>query len=887
MKCLALASLAVTFTATASLRGSTGQASELAFPQGTLALSPSRQAIAISASHILVGLPGASYRATSTGPVLGGAGEVHVFSTVTGQFLRRLRPAAPAAGAAFGSVVAVQGSRAFIVERNNTVCALDINTGKTRWTTVPADDNSTFEIKNGLVTCLAVDGDNLLVGMPLAWSENLPDYGFFFKQGLGARLSCATGIRLGGFNDSPAQENAELSASVAVAGPLILCGSPGYDSGGRTNDGKVLAFLHVTGSKKPIYAPDPASEDRFGTAVAIAQNRILISSPHANVSGKTDNGKVYIYDATTLAHIKTLNPPAALGNNAQFGITMAASGPLVVIGSSSSTGGGSAWLYDVGEDKLAPLPHGATGMTTHYGRAVAIHQSSAAVIDPVAVGTNTSQGRVFRFTPLGRGRGDVEVIAATKTAASNTAPGTLYRALGDAAVSPLGKIAHLGTLTGGGTTSRTDNALWSNQDGTHSLLQQEGDLYAARTLSSPTKPFFASDGTGRFLVRYADRAEQNLFVDNGAGAYRSMGEGSSLLINGMLETVGRLHEVVSCPPASGLAAFSYSSRTGVANVTASNDSRIGRRVPNQILDEAREGTASPAPGLNYGQIAPRVASDGGRVAFVAALTGAPSTSNSALVVKTLGVNDAKVAARKGDPAPGAGNAKFSAFLSEAVNGSLLAFRASLSGGASGVTSGVWRYHTSGQAVYLKPVAVRLQQAPGCQAGTVFTRFMSLFITDNGAVAIQAKLTGKGVHAGNDTGVWVHSNDILHLLFREGDTVPGDGGSRIGVLQRFDLDKTTHYAALVSLTGASATNQALLNGHLLHANPLGWQPVLALRKGAMIDRPAPMPVKGLGLGKNHLDPTGSGSKGSAKLVNDHGTAFTATFSDTTELLFGRP
>jgi hypothetical protein len=93
---------------------------------------------------------------------------------------------------------------------------------------------------------------------------------------------------------------------------------------------------------------------------------------------------------------------------------------------------------------------------------------------------------------------------------------------------------------------------------------------------------------------------------------------------------------------------------------------------------------------------------------------------------------------------------------------------------------------------------------------------------------------------------------------------------------------------VSLTRCgTGTNQALLKGDLTSSNTSHWAPAIALRKGTFIDRPTAMPILSLSVGKNHLDASGSGSKGIAKQVCATGMTFTVTFTDKTDLLFANP
>ena len=85
-----------------------------------------------------------------------------------------------------------------------------------------------------------------------------------------------------------------------------------------------------------------------------------------------------------------------------------------------------------------------------------------------------------------------------------------------------------------------------------------------------------------------------------------------------------------------------------------------------------------------------------------------------------------------------------------------------------------------------------------QLQDLFSRFLNLFITEAGAIAIRAQVTGTGVTTGNDLGVWVYSNGQLSLVLRMGSYLVGGGGAKVGSTQQFALGSSGHYAALVQL-----------------------------------------------------------------------------------------
>lgn len=886
MKHLIITGLIALLSAAASLHATT--ATELKFPAGTATVSGTNQGVAIGETYIVVGIASASYALKPGGPVISNAGEIQVFSASTGAFIRRIRPAAPMAGDQYGKTLCVQGSRAFVVATSTSLNAVDLTTGKTLWrySTRENSFSTPYPINQAFMKSVAVDGDTVLIGLPEAWTLNDPVQHLYLQMGIVDRISASTGLSTGGFTATDAQQLGAFGTAVAISGRMTAIGEPMHDYGADSNCGEVILRWSDTHGLR-LAAPSPTASDRFGTSVAFAGDRLLVGCPGRDEPGRGNVGKVFLYDTTTGAYIKEVSAPASLGAGAEFGTSLSASGSLATIYS-----GGACWLYDVAADQLTQmLPLSGAPVSSGYGLSASIHGSRAVVADAYVSGSSASYGRVHRFTSIGRAWPAGSLIATTKKAAPGTPTGTNFYTFGDTSVSPQGKVMFTGTVSGGGTTTASNSALWSNLSGPLELITRENDNFGVRKLSVPTKPLFNPEGKGLFLDRFTGGAlEQNLFFDDGIVAFRTMGENSAISVNGTQETIGKIHEVVNCTQAAGQGVLAYSAKVGLSGITTLNDSRIGLRTNSMLADEAREGQPSPVAGFNYGQITPRVASNASRVTFVAALTGAPATSNSALIIKGLGLNNAAVVARKGDVAPGAGTAKFSTFISETLNATDVIFRATLTGGASGVTSGIWRHFPTQFPVgtALVPVAIRMQQAAGLATGVKFTTFFNTYIADGGAIMFRAQVAGPGINTSNDVGLWLYSQGALHLILREGDALPGTGGLRVGTIQRFDLGGSSHYAALVTLAGAStASNQAILTGSFTSLTQATWAPVLAVRKGTNIDRPLSMPITSLGMAANHLDVTGAGSKGTAEQVCASGVVFSAQFADAKDLVMGKP
>ena len=861
---------------TGAVHATVGLPSELVFPLGTATVSGSKQAVAVTESYIVVGVPSATYGGTAA------AGEVQVFSAVTGKYLRRLRSPKPMVSGAFGGLVAVNGSRVFIVEAASRVHAYELGTGARAWSQAFDQGQS---LNSGSIGSLAVDGDTLLVGMPTGWVAENPVFDQFAFQGIIRCMSCVDGQTRTFFNPVIGQEFCGYGTVMGLLGVQFVVGSPNRDVGGKMNCGMVTFSRMVPGGavSTDVVPADVADGDEYGSAVAISSDFIFVGSPKADTNGRSDVGCVYVYDAKSYQLIKRIEAPWILANGCRFGTVLSVSNSRLVIGAL-----GSVWLYDARLGSMEELLNTAPGKSNVLGSAVSVCGSTMVANDRLASGGSAAVGRVHRVTGLARGWSAGWVLASTKTAASGLS-GPVFSGFGEAAVSVNGKAMHTATISGSGVTTSNNAGVWSNGAGAMELVIREGDLDSGKKLQAPSKVLFSQTTTGLFQARYVGKTAVNVFVDTGSVVYRSLGEGDLVAGNGTTEAISRLYEVLACPTAQGIALLNMSYKVGVGGVTAGNDSRIARRTAS-LVDEVRESSASPEVGLMYGQITPRTAVGPSQLVFSAALQGAPTVSNGGLFAKSLGMSNSRTVARKGALAPGAGTGKFGTFVSESVGVGTVVFRATLTGGASGVTSGIWKQQpiAGGSGYSTTAIAVRLDAAHGLSAGVKYSRFLSAFVTDSDVCVFTAQVAGPGVTSANDVGVWRSAGGTTTLLFREGDFVVGGGAARIGSIQRLDVGGSGDYAVLVSLVGCgSSQNQALLRGYLNHANASLWRPEVAVRKGELIERPVPMPILSLSMGKNHLDASGSGSKGLAKQVCGSGVVFTARFSDKVDLLFGKP
>ena len=170
-----------------------------------------------------------------------------------------------------------------------------------------------------------------------------------------------------------------FGTSVATDGGYILVGSPRDDDSGM-NAGSVYMYNATTGSYiRKITAPDGASEDRFGTSVAIGDGIIVVGSPLDDDQG-LGSGSVYLFSAADGSFIrKLLASDGAPDDN--FGQSVSIDSEVICVGSplddDGGSGSGSAYLFGTSGTQLHKLfPTDSSGGDS-FGYSVAIKDNAA------------------------------------------------------------------------------------------------------------------------------------------------------------------------------------------------------------------------------------------------------------------------------------------------------------------------------------------------------------------------------------------------------------------------------------------------------------------------------------------------------------------------------
>ena len=268
-----------------------------------------------------------------------------------------------------------------------------------------------------------------------------------------------------------------------------------------------------------------------------------------------------------------------------------------------------------------------------------------------------------------------------------------------------------------------------------------------------------------------------------------------------------------------------------AGVTSLDDTGMWSEGSGALGLVGREGFAAPTgpAGALYRRLANPVLNDTGAIAFGGAMragvAGVTVDDNGGLW--SSGSGAVALVAREGTQAVGtAAGVEFAALVDPTFNNSgQSAFRSTLSG--AGVTAanddGVW----SQKLGLLGLIARAGNAAPGTPAGINFASFTAGLpsINDAGNVSFRAIVAGAGVTTANDTGLWVERGGAVALVAREGNQAAGlEAGTNYGGFSEPVLNSAGQTAFVATLVGGvNAKNVALFA-------ETGNVPAAILRKG---------------------------------------------------------
>lgn len=215
-------------------------------------------------------------------------------------------------------------------------------------------------------------------------------------------------------NDYGQSEDDNFGKSIAIGNNYMVAGADFEDDAGGTSSGKAYVFNTSTGALTYTLdnqnGYDTTAGDRFGFAVAVSDNYIVVSAPYEDDANGVSQGKVYVYNPSTGGLARTIdNPSSSYLRGDQFGFGLAIDGDTLLVG--------AHWYADY--DGRAYLINASTGSVLHtlenpnsydelgtdndtFGESVAIHSNLCIVgaphEDKAGVGSSGSRvGAAYIF----------------------------------------------------------------------------------------------------------------------------------------------------------------------------------------------------------------------------------------------------------------------------------------------------------------------------------------------------------------------------------------------------------------------------------------------------------------------------------------------------------
>lgn len=332
------------------------------------------------------------------------AGSAYVYDLTTATQLHKLHASDPGSSDFFGCAVAAHGELAVIgalrdddtEEDSGSAYILNFVTGTELHKLNASDAGEDYWFGNAV----AISTSYALVGSYKAdYSASLYDSGAAYLY------DTVTGDELHKLIASDYGRQDQFGYAVAVSETYAAAGAPMWDEIGVSDCGAVYVYDVVTGEELwKLTASDLAPYDRFGNALAIDGNHLLVGAYWDANDGGDDAGAVYLFDLATGEELTKLTASDGASGD-WFGTSVSLDGNVALIGACQQgyypEEKGAAYVFDVSTgEELLKLTASDGANDDYYGGSVALSGSYGLIGSDSDDAAGTNSGSAYLYEPV-------------------------------------------------------------------------------------------------------------------------------------------------------------------------------------------------------------------------------------------------------------------------------------------------------------------------------------------------------------------------------------------------------------------------------------------------------------------------------------------------------
>ena len=270
----------------------------------------------------------------------------------------------------FGSAVCVNGDLAIVGAPQETIDDIDsagaayifqrsIRDGADSWELIKRLRANDFADGDEFGRAVALDGDTAIVGAPWKDHSGLEKAGaaYIFRRDMGGANNWGFVTRII-LADGEEDDDDRFGTAVAIAGDTVVIGAPKHrPPGGFTNEGSAHVLRYDPDGPSwdfvsTLSGSQSDSGDRFGAGVAIDGDTIVVGSPDNDLVG-SNTGLGYIFDRDhggpdNWGEVAWIHAQEYFESGTSFGESVDVSGDLAIVGKELSPYTSQIFQRDMG-----------------------------------------------------------------------------------------------------------------------------------------------------------------------------------------------------------------------------------------------------------------------------------------------------------------------------------------------------------------------------------------------------------------------------------------------------------------------------------------------------------------------------------------------------------